>query len=225
MNPAGTLRTSSGRRKSSSGNQDGRGHAGRPGPRAFHAALLGRSSLGRPILGTKETVESVHGRRVARLLRQHLHRTEPDCPLSATTSTRVRELIEAVRPLPRRGEPLPGGRAHRGADHPSATRARAANASARSYPRSTTPATKLRTEHGLGGSMSSRLFQNVMRERAGSPTPSTAGWARTATPGRSRSTRLRERGGRKVVDLVVEELREVRRTPVPSPNCAAPRIT
>jgi predicted Zn-dependent peptidase len=57
--------------------QDGRGHARRSGPRALHAALLGRAPLGRPILGSKETVESFTAQ-ILRDISGRLRRAEPD---------------------------------------------------------------------------------------------------------------------------------------------------
>ena len=77
----------------------------------------------------------------------------------------------------------------------------------------------------LGGSMSSRLFQNV-REKRGLAYAVFSGLSAYRDAGSFTDLcRLCERSGRRSHRSVVEELRGVKQTPVPAPSCSARKIT
>ena len=177
--------------------------------------------LGRPILGTPETVESFTRHALRDYFRTRLRRAEPDRVGGRQPRARAASASsssEAFGSLPRDGE-----RARRTRRRPSCRRSCVRQQGARAEPhlprhaaairRTTTTATSsyvLNTM--LGGSMSSRLFQNVREKRglayavfSGLSAYRDAGILDRSTPA------ARTRRSARSIDLVVEELRELKR--------------
>ena len=128
--------------------------------------------LGRPILGTKETVESFNADAAARLLRRRLHRAEPD---------RLGGRQPRARARARAGRRRSSDRCRRRASRPASRRRRSCRKilirnkeleqshvclGVGSYPQNHDDRYASYVLNTLlGGSMSSRLFQNVREKR------------------------------------------------------------
>ena len=210
--------------------QDGRGHARRSRPRAVHRRRSGQDHpLGRPILGTPETVEAFTQAGAARLLRATptSRRTSSSRRRATSSTSASRDLVERAFARCRRRR-----RRSTDAPPPSCRSLLIAREGARAEPhlprdagatRRTTPIATSRYVLNtlLGGSMSSRLFQNI-REKRGLAYAVFSGLAPTATPGMlTIYAGCANEAVAEVIDLVVEELRGIKREPRAARRAAA----
>ena len=177
--------------------------------------------LGRPILGRPETVESFNAELLRRYFRRRVHRAEPHhLGGRQSRAPRVRELVEAkFGVVPTVCEPA-------GEDAPTVVpkiliRNKELEQShlclgASSYPQNHDDRYSSYVLNTLlGGSMSSRLFQNV-REKRGLAYAVFSGLSAYRDAGSfTIYAGCSNKAVGEVIDLVVEELRGVRHSPVP----------
>ena len=179
--------------------------------------------LGRPILGSKETVEAFTGRSLREYFRRRVRRAEHDRLGGGQPRARLRSAISSAArsaTLATNGESIaqrpPTGQAIRSAARTKELEQSHICLGTNSYPQNHDDRyVSYILNSVLGGSMSSRLFQNVREKR---------GLAYSVFSGMSA---YRDAGNmtiyagcaadavEEVIDLSVEELRGLKRTPVP----------
>ena len=212
--------------------QDGRGHAGRSRPRAVHAALLGRAPARAPDSRARRRPSS-RSRATSLLDYFRGAYVAPNMIISAAGNLEHAQRARAGRGARSArcasdGEPLDG-------------------AAPRVVPQVITRTKELEQSHiclgtnsypqnhddryvsyilntVLGGSMSSRLFQNV-REKRGLAYAVFSGLSAYRDAGNiTIYAGCSNEAVGEVIDLCVEELRGMKRAPVPTRSCGAPRI-